>query len=1524
MSETASRLTRASEPAESHTVSSESKTDTACDSLLGTVKSTFDPFKQTFSSEGGALHHVSEAVNALASVQGMPSQLLNTGIAQIPLLDKMPGMPAATIGVPHLGTPHAHAHPPSNGFPLPSVGLTIGSGCLSVLIGGIPAARVLDIGYAPTCGGLTPYFDIQTGSSNTFIGGMRAARMGIDMTRHCNPMGHVGKSGGEAASAAGKSEEVASEAAQVTGRAKALGRAGKAWSVGNAAVGPASGGATAAEDASQGEIAAAAMMAAQTAADLVFMMLSNLMGKDPGVEPSMGTLLLGNPTVLIGGFPLPDSQVMWHGAKHGVGKRVEPKLPKRPQELKCEFRGEPINPVTGDVRNDFVDYEAKGAMQFRWARYYSSDKHGHIQTLGRGFRHSWQHELHILRTRIIYVNPDGTEHHFDKRSDGNYRSHAQGYKLEQLDDLRFIVRHRDAGDVEFKKETESAAHCIKHVFNNVHSILHRGENGLLKTIEQFHEHDQTRRVIAFQYGDFERIVRVDLIDIDGSSKQISRYEYDERDCLIRSHDALGAVSTYEYGENLRIARLVDANGYAFSYRYDSSGRCIESTGQDGMWHVRFQYHPGRTIVTEGNGGKWTILCNEAGTITRVVDPYGGATEYHLDRYGSVVRETDSGGRVLRWLYDASGHNVGRMDHWGNIVPPKDDAPNLPNSLAHQVPDTTIGLHWGEEETISTAGSILLPPDLDYDGWQITSVFATSEDPPGERHDAMGRLVQRTDPHGHVERFEHDATGMLKARHDPGGGTYRYSAASWHLRGSETNPMGSTTSFRYSPNRRISTIVDPNGNESAYTYDFKNRITSVVRHGTLRETYVYDAGDRLIEKRDGAGNTLLRLEVGNDGLYSKRLLSTGETHFYGYDAFGNDTIASTDRFDVTRTFDDEHRRTSDKRDGMGIEHIYGEDGLSRTTYLGKFQVRYEMVGSGRKRIITPTGGIHHVSREADTKMLVQLGNGTNSAYTFDAAGRCTGRLIWPEACSVRKNHASYQYGETGELLRTIDGRSGVIDFYYDAAHRLIGERRDGWPIRQFAYDPGGNVLSMPTCSWMRYSEGNRLSTASSGIFRYNDRNHLAEHLTGDGRRQTYHYDGMDLLVRVEWSDRPHSWTAAYDGLCRRVETTVRDQRTSYYWDNDRLAAEIGPTGAVRIYVYVNEVALLPFMFVDYPNVDAAPETGRAYFVFCNQAGLPEWIEDERQNEVWRADDLDPYGTIRVADGHSIEYDLRWPGHWFDRETGLHYNRFRSYSPTLGRYLQSDPMGQAGGINLYAYPANPLVLVDVLGLHARHAQTNDPAPKGRDARGGEAESTELHHADPPKIKRGAKNKYPARTKEAHDACLQVYDALLDTGVSKRKMPGSIAVYTHQDGTRSVGLSGQKFSNDDAARIQDHLNRDSPGTWRVSASTEPMNTNHLGSSPERPGGIAKDNCAEPRAAAAAHQTNSKITGFDNVNGPYNENQWPLDENHPGKQEVPQRYKDKEGVFEPTQMEPCDNCSLNEGVINRFARRTSREVWH
>ncbi|KVV47943.1 hypothetical protein WK81_02465 [Burkholderia ubonensis] len=1326
MSEPANRLTRASEPSERHAAQSESKTDTACDSLLDTVKSTFDPFKQTFSSDGSALHHVSEAVNALASLQSAPSQLLNTGIAQIPLLDKMPGMPAATIGVPHLGTPHAHSHPPSSGFPLPSIGATIGSGCLSVLIGGIPAARVLDIGIAPTCGGLTPYFDIQTGSSNTFFGGMRAARMGIDMTRHCNPMGHVGKSGGKAAGTAGKTGEAASEAVQVTGRAKWMGRAGKAWKVGNAAVGPASGGAGAAADAAHGEELAAAMVAAQTAADAAMMLLGNLMGKDPGIEPSMGTLLAGNPTVLVGGFPLPDSQMMWHGVKHGIGKKVRARIANRRKEVSPCTDGHPVDVVRGTAENEFVDYETKIAPAFKWERYYCSGWSEQDGALGFGFRHCFQHELRLLRTRAIYVDALNREYPILRNAAGRYEGVFAGYELEQHDGRRFLLRHGRLGDMTFERENEAdrTARFVSHVRDNVESTLEYARNGALARIAQEDGRGLRRQLIDFRYDDRGHIVELCLTDPRGQTRRLAHYRYDAAGCLTVVTDPLGAVTSHGYDDRRRMVRETDANGYSFSYRYDSQDRCIETVGQDGLLHVVLDYQPGRTVVTRADGGKWTFLYDNARTVTRIVDPYGGTTERVIGGDGRILREIDSGGRVMRWLYDERGRNTGRMDRWGNCWPTRDEVPVLPNPLAHTVPVTPLDLQWGEVSPAELTDTVLLSPEIQK---VAESLFQQPAFSPSEQHDARGQVVARTDEHGGVERFRRDAAGNIIQVCDKDGRAHHYGIASWSLRESETDSLGNTVRYRYSNKQEITSIVDANGNESAYTYDYKGRITSVMRHGVVRETYTYDAGDRLIEKRDGAGNLLLRFEVGENGLHSKRILASGETHTYEYDRRGNFTKASTDKFDVTRTYDAHGRRTGDKRDGRGIEHVYGDGRLRSTTYFERFTVRYEAEVDGEVLIDAPVGGTHRLQRSSDGQILLRLGNGANVLCRFDAHGRCVGRLVWPEGRPKECHRVAYQYSAMSELRRVIDSAAGSTEYLYDEAHRLIGESHDGWPVRRFEYDCGGNLLSAPTCQWMRYTEGNRLATASRGAFYYNDRNHLAEETAEDGRSTTWHYDSMDLLVKVRWSDRDEVWEAEYDGLCRRVTKTMGKIRTEFYWDGDRLAAELGPGGQLRIYVYASQSAYLPFMFIDYPYADALPELGQAYFVFCNQVGVPEWIEDAERRKVWMAGDIDPYGSVQVAAGNSVGYALRWPGHYFDVETALHYNRFRSYRPAMARYLQSDPAGQSGGVNLYAYGANPLVYVDILGLKTCSIH-GEACPENCSESGSDQEATPKNEDNP----------------------------------------------------------------------------------------------------------------------------------------------------------------------------------------------------
>jgi RHS repeat-associated protein len=91
-------------------------------------------------------------------------------------------------------------------------------------------------------------------------------------------------------------------------------------------------------------------------------------------------------------------------------------------------------------------------------------------------------------------------------------------------------------------------------------------------------------------------------------------------------------------------------------------------------------------------------------------------------------------------------------------------------------------------------------------------------------------------------------------------------------------------------------------------------------------------------------------------------------------------------------------------------------------------------------------------------------------------------------------------------------------------------------------------------------------------------------------------------------------------------------------------------------------------------------------------------------VFRRIQVEDDESPRNSGSGAFTCNLRFPGQYFDQETGLHYNYFRDYDPGLGRYIQSDPIGVAGGVNTYAYVGgNPISRRDPRGLHFEFSQS-----------------------------------------------------------------------------------------------------------------------------------------------------------------------------------------------------------------------------
>lgn len=145
----------------------------------------------------------------------------------------------------------------------------------------------------------------------------------------------------------------------------------------------------------------------------------------------------------------------------------------------------------------------------------------------------------------------------------------------------------------------------------------------------------------------------------------------------------------------------------------------------------------------------------------------------------------------------------------------------------------------------------------------------------------------------------------------------------------------------------------------------------------------------------------------------------------------------------------------------------------------------------------------------------------------------------------------------------------------------------------------------------------------------------------------------------------------------------------YDESSHLIGEYTGNGALIVeYVWLG----------DRPIAAVYPSNRIVYIVTDNQSKPRRGIDATTQQVVWSWD-ADAFGVLQPATGlaNGIEMNLRFPGQYYDVQSGLYYNHNRYYNPELGRYMEVDPIGLEGGLNPYAYAgSDPVNKVDPMGL------------------------------------------------------------------------------------------------------------------------------------------------------------------------------------------------------------------------------------
>ena len=794
----------------------------------------------------------------------------------------------------------------------------------------------------------------------------------------------------------------------------------------------------------------------------------------------------------------------------------------------------------------------------------------------------------------------------------------------------------------------------------------------------------------------------------------------------------GGSHTLYFDANGNQTRDIDQAGDETKAEFDGIGRLIKST------------RPSGETIALTYDAKSNVLSKTVTPIPGAIDVITGAPaapiaeSWTYTALSKPATHTDALGSVTSYAYDTAGNPTG-------ITQPAVTKPGVTGTVA-PVTTMTYGSH-GLPATVTDADGRVTA--FTYAATTFDLIKTVQDAGTGRlnlttsaTYDTVGNKVTATDAKGYVVTYAYDAARLV-TQITPGAPfaanvtKFTYDANYNKLSVAEATGVTATpwrtTTTTYNAANKPVTVTNPDGTTSTTGYDTIQRVASVTSSSGRQVSYSYDLASRVTATVDGVSGTLDASITKNLGSVTREtrtyyfgtggLLATitdgnGNTTGYAYDGFerGLKTVYPGGSFELHGLDDNGNELAVQRRDGSLIWFNY--DALNRLVskapagqptisygydYTGHMltaqaagdasptQIGYDTAGrkigettplfgaitatldaNGNATSLTYPGG-YLVSTGVDQlNRLTGIYEGSAATgvrfagYSYDTLSQRSATSFGPAAAPVASNALGYtSAGQLASLAHTWNGSNLTLGHTYNKDHQ-----RAGLTASDATFLPQGLAAASTTYTRNALNQYTALAGTGAATYVYD----LKGNLTDDGT-WIYGYDTENRLVSASTTGTSASY--AYDALGRRQSKTVNGVTTSWASYGSQEIAEYQGTGALTL---VGRTIFGPGL--DEPVATVSATNVRTY-QFQDALGSVIALANA-SGQVTEKYAYTAYGLNTIVGPGTAAF--RYAGRRFDPETGLYFNRARAYSPTLGRFLQADPIGTQGGINLYAYTGN----------------------------------------------------------------------------------------------------------------------------------------------------------------------------------------------------------------------------------------------